>query len=79
VPRYHLHLHDDLDVIDQEGSELPDLAAAQARAVCEARLMMCDLIVREGRIALHHRIDIEDGQGAVLATVPFRDVVKIEG
>lgn len=79
MPRYYFHLHDDLDVIDEDGCELPDLAAAQARAVCEARLMMCDLIVREGRIALHHRIDIEDEHGTVLATVPFRDVVTIEG
>ena len=27
------------------------LAAAQARAVCEARSLMCDLLVGEGRIA----------------------------
>ena len=78
MPKYHFHLHDDLDVSDEDGSDLPDLVAAQARAVSEARLLMCELLTREGRIALHHRIDIEDAQGAVLVSVPFRSVVTIE-
>jgi hypothetical protein len=78
MPKYHFHLHDDLDVPDEDGSELPDLAAAEARAVLEARELMCELLKKEGRIALHYRIDIEDAGGNVLATVPFRDVVKIE-
>jgi hypothetical protein len=78
VPRYYFHLYDDLDCPDFEGIELPDLDAAQAKAAHEARLLMGDLLDREGRLALHHRIEIEDGQGAVLATVSFRDVVAIE-
>ena len=78
MPRYFFHLHDDLDVVDEDGSELPDPSAARAKAVREARLLMCELLNREGRIALHHRIDIEDDQGAVLASVPFRDAVRIE-
>ena len=32
----------------------------------------------EGRVVLHHRIDIEDERGAVLDTVHFRDAVKVE-
>jgi len=32
----------------------------------------------EGRVVLRHRIDIEDSEGTVLASVPFGDVVKIE-
>jgi len=78
VPRYFFHLYDDLDCADLEGVELPDLDAAQATASREARSLMGDLLDREGRIALHHRIDIEDEQGTVLATIPFRDVVAIE-
>ena len=78
MPRYYFHLYDDLDCSDQEGVELPDLNAAQAQASREGRLLMGDLLDREGRIALHHRIDIEDEQGVVLATIPFRDVVAIE-
>ena len=78
MPRYYFHLYDDLDCPDLEGIELPDLDAAQAKAAHEARLLMGDLLDREGRLALHHRIEIEDEQGAVLATVNFRDVVAIE-
>jgi hypothetical protein len=32
----------------------------------------------EGRVVLHHRIDIEDEQRAVLATIYFRDAVSVE-
>jgi hypothetical protein len=78
MPRFFFHIHDDLDCPDDEGTELPDLAAAEESATSEARLLMCDLLRREGRIALNHRIDIEDDEGGLLATVPFSKVVKIE-
>jgi hypothetical protein len=78
VPRYYFHLYDDLDCPDLEGIELPDLEAAQAKALHEARSLMGVLVDSEGRIALHHRIDIEDEQGVVLATIPFSDAVAIE-
>lgn len=78
MPRFFFHVRDDLDVPDFEGTELPDLAAARARAIIEARLLMCDLLRREGRIALHHVIDIEDGNDVVLDTVRFDEAVKID-
>ncbi len=55
------------------------MASARSRAIDEARLLMCELLKREGRIALHHRIDIEDDDGAVLETVHFSEAVTIEG
>jgi hypothetical protein len=78
VPRYYFHLYDDLDCPDTEGAELPDLEAARAKVSHEARLLMGDLLHREGRLALHHRIEIEDDDGIVVETVHFRDVVAIE-
>ena len=78
MPRFFLHLHDDVDAPDPEGKELPDLEAAIAEATKDARLLMCDTL-KEGRIVLHHRIDIENGGGEVLATLQFRDAVTIEG
>lgn len=78
MPRYYFHLYDDLDCPDLEGIELPDLEGAQAKALQEARALMGDLLDREARIALHHRIDIEDEEGVVLATIAFRDAVAIE-
>lgn len=78
MPRYHLHVYDGVDAPDEEGIELSDLETARAVAVAGAIDLMCGLLKSEGRIALSHHIDIEDDTGAVLATVPFSDAVKIE-
>jgi hypothetical protein len=78
VPKFYFHLHSDVDVPDDEGVELPDLAAARARAVRCARVTFAEVAKDEGRVVLHHRIDIEDEHGAVLATVYFRDAVEVD-
>ena len=75
--RFYLHLLDDLDVPDSEGIELPDLVAARANAVQQARGLIGEIVKTEARIVLSNRIDIEDADGNVLETVHFRDVVTI--
>jgi hypothetical protein len=79
VPKYFFHLHNDVDARDEDGRELPDLAAAHQLARENARFTFAETIREEGRASLDHRIDIEDEDGRVLETVWFRDVVKIEG
>ena len=79
MPIYHLHLHNDVDVRDEEGKAFPDLEAVIHHAQREARFTLAETIKDEGRANLDHRIDIEDSSGRVLATVHFRDVVTIEG
>jgi hypothetical protein len=79
VPRYYFHLHNDLDVTDDEGKELPDLEAAREWAACNAQMVMAQTLKDEGKINFKHTIDIEDEQGAVLATVRFKDSVQVEG
>ena len=78
VPKYYFHLINDLDVPDEEGQELPDLAAARAHGIHQARVLIGEMAKEVARIVLHHRIDIEDEQGMVLNTVYFRDVVSVE-
>ena len=78
MPRYYFHLINDMDVPDLEGLELPDLAAARAEAVEESRRMIGEMTKTDGRIVLHHRIDIEDEDGNVLDSVVFRDILNIE-
>lgn len=75
--RFYLHLRDDLDVPDVEGIEVPDLAAVRAYGVQQARGLIGELVKTEARIVLSDRIDIEDGDGNVLDTIHFRDVVTI--
>jgi hypothetical protein len=78
MARYFFHLRDDLDVRDEEGVELRGADAARSYAVINARDIMCGTLQREGRITLHHRIDVEDEQGALVITVPFSDAVSVE-
>ena len=49
-------------------------AARQARM-----LMGGEMLKDNGQINLRHRIDVEDAQHAVVATVWFKDVVKVDG
>jgi hypothetical protein len=78
VPRYFFHLYNDLVAKDEEGTELPDLAAAREQAAEHAREMVC-ASVREGHLNLDHRIEVTDEAGKLLLTVTFRDAFTIEG
>ena len=78
MPRFYFHLYNDIDAADDEGVDFPDLASARADAVRQARVTFAETAKDEGRVVLHHRIDIEDEHGRVLGTVYFRDAVKVE-
>ncbi|HWH18879.1 MAG TPA: hypothetical protein VNT77_11220 [Allosphingosinicella sp.] len=79
MPRFFFHLRNDIDAPDEEGTELPDLEAARAHATAEARNMISVSVLETGRINLHHRIDVGDETGQVVATVEFGNAVRIEG
>ena len=78
MPRYFFHLRDGLDVPDEEGRELPDLATARACAMDLLRFEASETVKREGLVALHHRVEIVDEQGRVLEIVPLGDAVTVE-
>ncbi|MFL6760722.1 DUF6894 family protein [Sphingomonas sp.] len=78
MPRFYFHLINDIDVPDLEGVELPDIHAARAQAIEQARGMIGEMTKTEGRIVLHHRVDIEDEDGRVLDSVIFGDVITVE-
>lgn len=75
---YFFHLYNDMDVPDEEGKELPDLRAAREWALSQARGLVGELTKQDGRIVLHHRIDIADKDGRVLDSVRFGDAVDVE-
>ena len=79
MPRFYFHLINDMDVPDFEGMELPNLEAARAQAIEQARGMIGEMAKTEARIVLDHRIDIEDEDGRVLDSIVFRDIILIEG
>jgi hypothetical protein len=79
MARFYLHLHNDVNVTDPEGRDFPDLNAARRWTRDQARLLVGQVAKDEGRIVLHHRIDIENEDGEVLDSIPFADAVKIVG
>lgn len=77
MPRYFFHIHDGLELLDEEGIELANAPAARAAALAGARGMMSEQVQR-GRLSLHHRIEVEDEEGGCVLTLPFREAVVIE-
>ena len=73
MPLYYLHIRngDKLEV-DPDGTELPDLEAAFAEAVKVARELV-DEVDDLGRDAA---IEITDGAGETVLTVPFSDTLR---
>ena len=78
MPRFFFNVYDDAAVIDEVGLDLPDLAAARQAAVEEARAVISEE-VRNGRIDLAHRIEVEDEARRPVLVLPFSAAVEIEG
>ncbi len=77
MPVFCLHIyHRDMSARDEEGLELASLEAARNEAIAGARGIMRDDL-RNGRLSLGSRIEIEDSSGRVLATVPFREAITV--
>ena len=77
MPRFFFHLHNDVYVHDEVGTELPSLTEARAKALSAARGVMANDLVRDGQITLSHRITIENATGDQLVELPFRACVEI--
>jgi hypothetical protein len=77
MPLFYFHIYDDLDFLDEQGIDMPDAAAARVAALAGARGMMSEQ-VKNGRLVLHHRIEVEDEYGGSILTLPFGDALVIE-
>ena len=79
MPIFHLHLQNShIEADDVEGHDLPDLEAAHLIAIAGIR----DFLAHEamnGVLDFRGKIDIEDGNGAVLQSVAFVDAFTIKG
>jgi hypothetical protein len=73
MPLYYLHIRNGNKLeVDPDGTDLPDLDAALAEALKVARELV-DEVVDLGRDAV---IEIADGPGETILTVPFSDAVR---
>lgn len=75
MPIYFFNVRDDAHFLpDKEGTELPDLDAAFEEARASAREIAAD-ILRTNEVIDGRQIEISDGDGKVLGSVPIREVV----
>jgi len=75
--RFFFHVHDDVIARDVEGVELLNAEVAKAMAISAARALAAEQ-VRKGTLVLHHKIEVTDETGAHVATIAFKDAVKVE-
>jgi len=75
MPRFFLHIDDGTQRIeDEEGSDLPDLAAAREEALGAARQLWAAAILAGQDIAAR-RFVITDGDGNVMDTVDMDEAL----
>lgn len=77
MPRFRFHLCERGTLCtDEEGRELPDLAAARAHAMLEAReLISADVL--GGQLWLHSSIEVTNAAGERVHTLAFRDAIAL--
>lgn len=78
MPRFHFHVYDGVDSLDEEGIELFDLDAARDAAIRGVRDLMSEAIKTKGRIRLSDSIEITDPRGLRLHVMRYGDCVEIE-
>lgn len=79
MAKLYLDLHECGTVVsDDEGQDFPNLETARIKAVEAARGVMADEVLH-GQLCLGCCIEIRDESGATVATILFRDVLKVTG
>ena len=69
MPRYLFHVHDERDIPDEDGADLPDLQAVQAEAIRAAGEMLRDI---DGAFTGEEwRMDVTDEAGRPVLTLRF--------
>ena len=76
MPRFFFHIYDDAVRLDPEGRELPSVDAAKVEAIRNAR-ELASAEVLKGHLGLSHRIEVTDAYDGPVATIRFKDVVKL--
>jgi hypothetical protein len=72
-----MHLRNGTDqILDTEGLEYSTIDSVRKAVLVTARDLMTGDI-RGGVIDLRYRIDVEDGAGAIIYTLPFNRAVNI--
>ena len=76
MPLYYFNIYNDDITLDDEGVELADDHAAQARGIKEARVLAADT-VRQGHFTAHHRLEVVDEHQKLVAAIRFDEAVEL--
>ncbi len=77
MARFYFHIREgDVVIEDPDGSELPDLRAAELEAALSARALVVERILA-GKCIGDRVLEVADSTGRVLATVSLRSSVGI--
>ena len=77
MARYFMHLRDGTEqILDPEGLEFANIESMRKAVLVSARDLMTGDI-REGVMDLRFRIDVEDEDGEIIYTLPFKHAVNI--
>jgi hypothetical protein len=77
VPLFYFHLHDRFGAVpDPDARELANLEVVRAQALKGARSIICE-DVRDGCVDLTGRIDVYDGAGKLVLSLPFKEAVEL--
>lgn len=74
--RFYFNLHNGLETEDQEGVELPDLAAAREVALQSIAAIVAEHIARGGRICLSHSLEVLDEDRRPVLLLPFAELIE---
>lgn len=75
MPRFHFHIITPAERIrDDEGIDLPDLAAARKEAIAGLRSILSHEVLA-GKLSLEDRIEIEDGTGLLLTSIGYDEAI----
>jgi hypothetical protein len=78
MARYYLHLRDDVDdVVDPEGVEFANLKAVKDAVLKAARDLMSADMKLDGTMDLGFRIDAENEDGDIVASLPFKSAFSL--
>jgi hypothetical protein len=75
-PRFFFHLYDHAVALEPEGNDLAGCGFSEAGTHQEACELACAEVLH-GLLGLDHRIEIADAYDAPVATVRFKDIVKL--
>lgn len=76
MQRYFMHIRNaNARLDDPDGGEFADLARAKVEALESARELISQCVLQGRPLGLHRVFEIVDGNGQVLATVPFSGAI----